>query len=115
MERAEDAKYGHRTGDKQQKKRNRQCRKNCPAKHSRPCQQSQQEEDENLHQAGDAVEKADKGLFAAEFFITQHHSDYVGAQVAVAAEDIRNRIGRDGDREHEEGVVADSRSGRIEF
>ena len=66
----------------------------------------QQEKYDNLHQAGQSVEEGHQGLLAADVGVAQDDADDVGAQVAVATDEVRNRIRKDGHRQHEEGVEA---------
>ena len=76
-------------------------------------QQTQQEEDDDLHQVGQAVKERYQGLLASDVGVAQDDADDVGAQVAVAADQVGYGIGKYGYGQDEQGV--ESGCGRAEM
>ena len=72
----------------------------------RPGKQTQHEENQYLHQSGQAVEKAHHSLLTLEFFVSERHTYYVGTQITVAAHQFRQGIGCNSHGEYEESIKA---------
>ena len=77
-------------------------------KHFRTDKQAEHEEDDDLHQSRDPVEKTHQGLLVGELPVAEDYSDNVGAQVAVAPDKIRHGIGCDSHGEYEKRIKARS-------
>ena len=79
----------------------------------RDCEHSEQEEDDDLHQARDGVEERDQWLACREFGIAQNYPYNICAQVAVAAYQVRQCIGDKSngyEKQHIEAIVLEADS-----
>ena len=49
-------------------------------------QESQQEEDQHLHQTGQPIEEIHQGLFTRELAVSQHDTHKVRTQISIATD-----------------------------
>ena len=73
-------------------------------KQSRTGQQTQQEEDKDLHEACYPIKEVDKGLFPGEIAVAQHDAYDISTKVTIPSDQVRNSVGQYCNGENEQRI-----------
>ena len=99
-----DGKDRGRTADQGQEQGDREPGNGDLGEGGRGRKQAQQEEDQDLHQPGDAVKEVDQRLFSAKGTVAQDNAGQVDAQITVAADQGGKAVAQEGGPEDQDGI-----------